>query len=399
MLQALRAISTVRVAWSHLGRRRGYFAYRMRHFGYPANRYGHLYNPRGRIDVIMRAPSPRQSHYVCSAEADEISEHYTRTGRPVKVEPMAGRSLVSVEDSHYRVGEISVWRGQSETGLHIFPQVPSEEVVLFLPTSGTLEITMKHGKFISTGKTAIIGDSASFSQLDYHAGREHVGIGINRDFLTMQLSDMLEIPLNQTIRFESTFDLDSISGKRLLSLAEIIFEGSQQSEPLSQSILAESYLSQAMVALLLESIPHNYTHHLAARRDNILPGNVKRAIDFMREHIDKPLTVSEIAEASRVSVRSLQINFNRFCGTSPLAYLMRLRLEKVRHELLSSDSKGTIGDIAKKWGFSHFGKFGATYRKAYGELPSETLLSSRGERRQSSTARRTNPDRRVISTE
>jgi AraC-like DNA-binding protein len=308
---------------------------------------------------------------------------------------MAGQSLISVEDSHCRAGGVSVWHGQSETGLHIFPQVPSEEVVLFLPLSGTLEITMKHGKFISTGKTAIIGDSASFSQLDYHAGRQHIGIGVNRDFLTMQLSEMLEMPLNQMIRFESTFDLDTTSGIRLLSLAKTIYEGMRDSDPLSQSNLADSYLSQAMAALLLESMPHNYSNNLAARRDNILPGHIKRAIDFMRENIEKPLAVSEIAEASRVSVRSLQLNFNHFCGTSPLGYLMRLRLEKVRHDLLSKDSIGNVGDVARKWGFSHFGNFGATYRKAFGELPSETLLRSGGDRRQLSTTRRAIPDRRV----
>jgi transcriptional regulator GlxA family with amidase domain len=150
-----------------------------------------------------------------------------------------------------------------------------------------------------------------------------------------------------------------------------------------------------MVALLLESMPHNYTNHLAARRDNILPGHIKRAIDFMRENIERPLMVSEIAEASRVSVRSLQLNFNHFCGTSPLGYLMRLRLEKVRCELLSKESMGNVGDVARKWGFSHFGDFGATYRKAFGELPSETLLRSHGERRQLPTQRRSNADRRV----
>ncbi len=345
--------------------------------------------------MTTRASISRQSHHIQSAEVDEISEHYTRTGRPAKVEPMAGQSLVSVDDSHYRVGGISVWCGQSETGLHIFPQFPSDEVLLFLPLSGTLEITMKHGKFISTSDTAIIGDFDSFFQLDYHAGRRHIGIGINRDFLTMQLSEILELPLTQIIRFESTFALDSISGRRLLSLAKTIFEGSRESEVASQSTLADSYLSQAMAALLLESIPHNYTNHLMTRRDNILPSYIKKAIGFMRENINKPLAVSEIAEAGQVSVRSLQLNFNHFCGMSPLAYLMRLRLEKVRQDLQSDESSGNVGDIARKWGFSHFGKFGATYRKAFGELPSETLLRSHGERRQFWTTRRMNPDRRV----
>jgi AraC-like DNA-binding protein len=48
-----------------------------------------------------------------------------------------------------------------------------------------------------------------------------------------------------------------------------------------------------------------------------------------------------------------------------------LRLEGAREDLLSG--RGTVTDIALKWGYANVGNFAARYRQQYGELPALTL--------------------------
>jgi hypothetical protein len=61
---------------------------------------------------------------------------------------------------------------------------------------------------------------------------------------------------------------------------------------------------------------------------------------------------------------------------SPQAYLVRLRLHRVRQALLAaSHGTTTVSAVALDWGFWHFGEFSRAYRDCFGELPSDTLRS------------------------
>jgi transcriptional regulator GlxA family with amidase domain len=57
-----------------------------------------------------------------------------------------------------------------------------------------------------------------------------------------------------------------------------------------------------------------------------------------------------------------------------VAYLTRLRLHRVRQDLLdASPGSTTVSAKALDWGFWHFGEFSRAYKDCFGELPSETL--------------------------
>jgi transcriptional regulator GlxA family with amidase domain len=59
---------------------------------------------------------------------------------------------------------------------------------------------------------------------------------------------------------------------------------------------------------------------------------------------------------------------------SPVTYLARLRLHRVRQALLAArHGSTTVTAEAINWGFWHFGEFSRAYKECFGELPSETL--------------------------
>ena len=101
---------------------------------------------------------------------------------------------------------------------------------------------------------------------------------------------------------------------------------------------------------------------------------LQRAIAFIGDRANDHITVADIAGASFVTVRALQMSFRRHLGTTPLGYLRRVRLECAHKDLLDAGpDRDTVTEIAARWKFSSASRFSAYYRALYGVLPNYTL--------------------------
>lgn len=101
---------------------------------------------------------------------------------------------------------------------------------------------------------------------------------------------------------------------------------------------------------------------------------LRRALAHMRAHLVEPVSIPEVAHASGVSVRGLQMIFGRQLGVSPLLHLRQLRLEAAREELVRQASRGvTVAEIAHAYGYANTGRFSTHYRNEFGESPAVTL--------------------------
>jgi transcriptional regulator GlxA family with amidase domain len=86
------------------------------------------------------------------------------------------------------------------------------------------------------------------------------------------------------------------------------------------------------------------------------------------------LYVTDLCRVAAVSERTLEYAFKEITGLTPVTYLTRLRLHRVRQALLAAAAGSTtVSTEAANWGFWHFGEFSRAYRECFGELPSETL--------------------------
>lgn len=104
---------------------------------------------------------------------------------------------------------------------------------------------------------------------------------------------------------------------------------------------------------------------------------VNKARDYMREHVEEPITVSDLCAHIRVSRRTLQYSFQDVLGTNPARYLRNMRLNGARREIRrQSDEHAPLADIAAHWGFWHPSRFAAEYKSLFGDLPSQTLRAS-----------------------
>jgi AraC-like DNA-binding protein len=91
-------------------------------------------------------------------------------------------------------------------------------------------------------------------------------------------------------------------------------------------------------------------------------------------HVGEHVSVSDLCRAAGASERTLEYAFKEVLGLTPVAYLIRLRLHRVRQGLLAgTHGSTTVTAEALNWGFWHFGEFSRAYKECFGELPSDTL--------------------------
>jgi AraC-like DNA-binding protein len=101
---------------------------------------------------------------------------------------------------------------------------------------------------------------------------------------------------------------------------------------------------------------------------------VKTAEDYALSHVHERVYVTDLCRAAAVSERALEYAFKEVMGLTPMAYLIRLRLHRVRQALLAAThGSTTVSAVALDWGFWHFGEFSRAYKDCFGELPSDTL--------------------------
>jgi AraC family transcriptional regulator len=118
------------------------------------------------------------------------------------------------------------------------------------------------------------------------------------------------------------------------------------------SSMFADYLARAMAAQLIRTCAGVRLRGARLTRDGInLSPAVSDAIEYMHANIDKPISLSEIAQAANRSPSHIARIFSAELGVPPHRYLVTLRVEKARR-LLQRTSL-SIAEIAYDCGFAH----------------------------------------------
>jgi len=159
-------------------------------------------------------------------------------------------------------------------------------------------------------------------------------------------------------------------GKRLVDAAlhqPTLFDGQAKERVAAQNELLEMLLATLRVAGDFESTRSDRTR----QAQSLI---VKAAEDYAIALSSDRLYVTDLCKLTAVSERTLEYAFKEIMGLTPVTYLTRLRLHRVRQALLAANpGSTTVSAEALNWGFWHFGEFSRSYRECFGELPSETM--------------------------
>lgn len=148
--------------------------------------------------------------------------------------------------------------------------------------------------------------------------------------------------------------------------------------------LFEAYTTQNIGSeLLLKGIASQLIYHIfdvLRRRQHsdthLPPGYSKtlKAQQFINDNYHKEITIEEIADHCDLSVSYLSTLFKRFIGTSPIDYLIYLRLRSAKM-LLAKDL--SVTEVAIKTGFNSIYHFSRIFKKKFSISPSQFATTHR----------------------
>lgn len=164
-------------------------------------------------------------------------------------------------------------------------------------------------------------------------------------------------------------DLSSAAMQPWARLASLMTDDVAMIEVLRRDQRIAANYEQLFVSALLEGQGLSE----GARRARVAPAAVKRAEDYIEEHLADPITLGDIADAAGVPVRTLLNSFERFRSISPMRYLRNRRLDYAHRLLMAGDRSVTVAEVALDAGFTHLGRFSQAYRERFGEAPSAEL--------------------------
>jgi AraC-like DNA-binding protein len=148
--------------------------------------------------------------------------------------------------------------------------------------------------------------------------------------------------------------------------------------PVADMPLVAGAGARQLAAVALSLFPNNALREPTIEdRHDAHPRSLRRAVGFIEENADRDISSADIATASHVTIRALQLAFRRHLDTTPMAYLRRVRMHRAYRDLRDADPAGTdtVTDIALRWGFTSPSRFALAYRCTFGVPPSHTLRS------------------------
>lgn len=305
---------------------------------------------------------------------EELQAHYTRCGlAPDIILPKAGS--IEYRKTTYLINDLFLCSTQSSSGWGFRKQQETNVYFLSFTTEGMSEWRMQDAEAVRCARQLCVVDSSRLITGHFQPETMTETIMVPGDLLHGEMGVLQGFPCQQRLDFSPMIIVGSAAWYGIASVAQALRANIGQSE--FTSPIAIAHLRQALLSSILERVPHNYTERLRKKRLEVLPGTMRRALDFMMSKADTPIGLTEIALAAGTSGRNLQLLFKAYRGMTPLAVLRDIRLQRCHDALLRSDESDSVTEIALRWGFTNRYLFTRYYGNRFGESPQETLLRRR----------------------
>lgn len=328
-------------------------------------------------DAEGRTPEPlHNSPALRTRDAAELTEWLRPThavsdldirGRGLALDSRVNhRTLSTVSLSYMRYGApISVRLTQTETFMQGFPLLGTGEVLWGgVPAH------------VGRNTSGIVGGPGQQAILNYSADFAHIVMTVAPATLTRKLSALIDAPVDPPLQMMGRVTADP---KRIEAQSRLVQfladEADQTNGGLPPAALAE--VEQSLLISFLHAAEHNYRHLLDGEPRAAAPWQVRRALDYIEQNWDQPITIEALALVTHTSVRSLFHLFKKSRGVSPMVFVKQVRLRHARAMLSRPEPGATVTSVAFLCGFSNMGHFAKDYVSAFGEKPSVTLGAAR----------------------
>ncbi|MHA7648565.1 helix-turn-helix transcriptional regulator [Mycobacterium sp. ML4] len=180
---------------------------------------------------------------------------------------------------------------------------------------------------------------------------------------------------NDPVRLTGSVPMSESAADQLVAALDHLRQTVVADPDAGQNPLVAATAQRYIAASMLAAFPNTAVMEPTAqdRRDST-PLLLRRAIAFIEDNADTDISLTDIARAVYVTPRALQYMFRKHRDCTPMEYVRRVRLHQAHLDLLTGNQEtATVGDVARRWGFGHLGRFAVYYRQHYGQSPHVTL--------------------------
>jgi AraC family transcriptional regulator len=165
-----------------------------------------------------------------------------------------------------------------------------------------------------------------------------------------------------------------------LDLANCFCKQDLQLQHIAMLLLAELRSGGMMGRLYVESLTQALVIHLlryysevapivASQNRSLTRTELQQAIDYIHAHLDRDLSLEQIAQVINISPTYFASLFKRAIGTSPHQYVIEQRVERAKSLLSETDL--AIADIALQVGFSSQSHLTQQFKRLTGVTPKQ----------------------------
>jgi len=152
-------------------------------------------------------------------------------------------------------------------------------------------------------------------------------------------------------------------------LEDVFFRLLKLLERPNDILFLEPLLSREILYRLVQS-GHGATFDKIARSNSHI-NRMAHLINWMKQHVDRSLSVNDIAHEANMSSSVLYNKFRDVTGMSPIQYHKQLRLQEARRILLATDTDAT--SAAMRVGYKSPSQFSREYTRLFGRSPGRDL--------------------------
>ena len=321
--------------------------------------------------------TPLSAHQLFhSADLDETRDRVAQVYCPHRLETL-GRSNVNARHHHIRGERLSLNYMEYGACTRIEPGELASFYLLQIPLTGSAQIANGRDSYSSDQGAAAVLNPHRPTSMIWGEGVRQLLVQIDRDAMQKHLGDLLGTPQRDPLKFTGAMNMRSGTGAMLRQLVmHLVAEIDAGRSSFGKTGLMNRQLESTLMTGLVEALDSNYASLLGRPASAAAPHRLRLAEEYIEANLDQPLTLEEIAAAAGTTLRSLQIAFRDFRGTTPMTFLRDLRLDRVHRDLMAPGPDTTVTDVATACGFSHLGRFSQAYRARFGASPSDTLRAA-----------------------
>jgi transcriptional regulator GlxA family with amidase domain len=112
-------------------------------------------------------------------------------------------------------------------------------------------------------------------------------------------------------------------------------------------------------------------------RGGLAPASLRRVHEYVDRHLDRTISLGELAKLTGLSVFHFARSFKQSQGTTPHRYVMQRRIERARDMLVTTDLP--LCEIAFAAGFADQSHLARHFRQQVGVPPGYFRRSTRGQ--------------------